>query len=423
VISPAVTSLLILLVCIILFVTEKFTMATTTVLGCVLMVLFGAANFNTVFSQFSSSSVVLLISMFVMGRALFDTGVTPILGRKLLSAARGSERRLLLLSVLLTSVITAFLSNVATLAMFITLFISFSKGDQDLDVRNFILPLGMASVVGSVMTLIGSAPQLSTQGYLLEAGFEGFKFFEYSLVGVPVTAVLVLYVTFIGYPLGKKIWGGRPREKMPDEVGSVAAKSRPRMVVMLTIFVTTILLLFWEPFPLPVIAASGALVSIMTGCISPKSAIQSVNWESAIKLGGCLGLLRAVDVLGGNDLMGEFFLKLLGSEFSPYLLLIAVIVVTQLISEFMANSVAILIVLPVAVSACIARGFNVRAYAMAITLAASTACCSPLANTSLTMTSVYGYRFFDYLKYNLLWNILAVLVIFLLVPVFFPLVR
>ena len=90
---------------------DTFTMATTAVLGCVLMVIFNVSTFSNVFGQFSSSSVILLVSMMVVGQALFDTGLAKILGRLLLKAAHGSERRLIAISSLACALISAFLSS------------------------------------------------------------------------------------------------------------------------------------------------------------------------------------------------------------------------------------------------------------------------------------------------------------------------
>lgn len=421
-ISPAVMSLIILLLCIILFVTEAFSMATTAVLGCVLMVLFKVSDFNTVFGTFSSSTIVLLVSIMIIGQTMFNNGVTQYIGQKLFRLSRGNERRLLFLSTIFASFISAFMSNVATVTLFMGLFSSFAKDNKKINVRNLMLPIGMASVVGGVNTLIGSAPQLTAQNYLISSNLQGFKFFDFSYVGIFLIILLVIYVTFIGYPIGIKVWGDLPENDEKDEAITHINYDKKRMIASVFIFTATIILLFWEPIPMAVIAASGALLTIMTNLITPKDAVQSIKWSSVLKVAGSLGILQAVNASGGNKLIGQFFLNLIGKNISPYLLLLLIIIITQFLSEFMADSPTILIVLPVTVSICMEYGFSVHAFAMAIILSSATACCSPLSNTPLMLVSTYGYRFSDFIKYNILWDILSALLIFLLIPVFFPLV-
>jgi len=419
--DPAWRGLIILLFCIILFVTEKFTMATTAILGCVLMVLFGVAKFSSVFGQFSSSSIILLVSMMIMGQALYDTGATDVIIKNLLKASKGNERCLLVLCTLSVSLISAFLSNVATLMIFLTLFLNSDDIDSSIDRRNFILPLGMASVVGGTATLIGSAPQLATQNYLEVAGYRSFGFFDFSYVGLALITLLTLYVGFIGYPLGKKIWKKVPKVNQVKKVEETT-KPQSKKILMLIIFFMTVVFMVLQPFPMAVIAVCGALVSIISGCISAQKAIHSVYWSSVLKLAGCLGILNAINESGGNEKIGQLFLSLIGENITPHLLLILVIILTQLLSEFMTNSAALLIVLPSALSVCMQCNFQVYGFAMAITMASCTALCCPLSNTPLTIVSTYGYRFSDFLKYNICWDVLADIVIFLVTPIFFPLV-
>lgn len=419
-ISPAALSLIVLLLCIILFITETFSMATTAVLGCVLMVLFNVADFNTVFGAFSSSTIILLVSIMIMGQAMFKNGVTQFIGRKLLKLSGGNERRLLFISTLLASLISAFMSNVATVTLFMGLFSNFSKENKKVNVRNLMLPIGMASVVGGATTLIGSAPQLTAQNYLISSDLQGFKFFDFSYVGIFLVILLVIYVMFIGYPIGMKIWSGLPESNTEEGFISINADKK-RMTATVLIFVATVILMFWEPVPMAIIASSGALLTIMTKLITPKEAIQGIKWSSVLKVAGSIGILQAVNAAGGNKIMGQFFLNLIGRNISPYLFLLLIIFITQILSEFMADSPTILIVLPVTVSICLEYGFSVYPFAMAVILSSASACCSPLSNTPLMLVSTYGYRFSDFIKYNILWDILAALLIFLLTPVFFPL--
>ena len=76
-----VISLIIFLFCIVLFIWEKLPMATTAILGCVLMVVFGVCDFKTAFGQFSSPTVILTAGVMVIGLSLSETGLAAAVGR------------------------------------------------------------------------------------------------------------------------------------------------------------------------------------------------------------------------------------------------------------------------------------------------------------------------------------------------------
>ena len=104
------------------------------------------------------------------------------------------------------------------------------------------------------------------------------------------------------------------------------------------------------------------------------------------------------------------------------LLLAALVLLTLFISQFITNSTAIIITLPIALSLCEYYGFNPMSFCVGITFAASFACCTPLAAAQITMTQVAGYEFSDYLKYCWPLTLVSYLGILVFVPMFFPLV-
>lgn len=137
-ISDGAMSLIIFGFCIVLFVSEKLPMATTAILGSALMVVFGVASFADVFGQFASSSVILVISVMVVGQAMFDTGLARLIGSGILRLTGNSEKRILLIATTVCSLISAFMSNVATLAMFISVLYNLNTQRQRVDLRNLL---------------------------------------------------------------------------------------------------------------------------------------------------------------------------------------------------------------------------------------------------------------------------------------------
>lgn len=93
----------------------------------------------------------------------------------------------------------------------------------------------------------------------------------------------------------------------------------------------------------------------------------------------------------------------------------------MIISNFVTNSAAIIIVLPIALSACTAMGYNPLPFCIGITFGASFACSTPLAAAQIAMTLVAGYKFSDYLKYTLPLALILLIGTLVFVPLFYPL--
>ena len=109
--DSAVTSLIIFGFCIFLFVWDKLPMATTAILGCVAMVIFGVCDFKTAFGQFASSTVILTIGVMVIGAAISETGLAAAIGEWIVRVSNGSERKLIVGTYLVSAIMSAFLTN------------------------------------------------------------------------------------------------------------------------------------------------------------------------------------------------------------------------------------------------------------------------------------------------------------------------
>ena len=105
----------------VLFVWNRIPIAVTALIGLIAMVLTGTVSFNDGFKNFGSSTITLICAMMVVGKATFQTGLAQWAGEKVISSARGNERLVVLLATAMTAVASAFLSNIATLAIMISI--------------------------------------------------------------------------------------------------------------------------------------------------------------------------------------------------------------------------------------------------------------------------------------------------------------
>lgn len=140
---------------------------------------------------FSNSVVIMMAGLFVVGGAIFRTGLARMIGTRLLVLAGRSEWRLYLLVMLCTAAIGGFVSNTGTVAIMLPIVVSMSAA-AGANPGRLLMPLAFASSMGGMMTLIGTPPNLVIDEALVEAGFDGLSFFSFLPVGLVSVTVGIL---------------------------------------------------------------------------------------------------------------------------------------------------------------------------------------------------------------------------------------
>ena len=156
------------------------------------------------FSGFSNSVVIMMVGLFVVGGAIFQTGLAKMISSRILKLAGKSELRLFLLVMLVTSGIGAFVSNTGTVALMLPIVVSLAAS-ANMNASRLLMPLAFASSMGGMMTLIGTPPNLVIQDALVSAGYPELSFFSF----LPVGLVCVTVGTLVLMPLSKWILAKR----------------------------------------------------------------------------------------------------------------------------------------------------------------------------------------------------------------------
>ena len=423
---PDVVGLVIMAFCIVLFVTHKLPMAVTGCLGCLLMVLLGVCDFETAFSGFSDSIVLLMAGSMIVGISMTETGLSHLIGRTVVRWAGNNERVFLLVTCAVAGLLAMFLANTAVLAMFIPLIDGICRVSPAMKQRNLTFPVGCAVMFGGACTLIGCTPQLTANALL--SRMSGIQMGMWSLTGPAIClfALFLLYAFFIGYGRGKKIWGGRPQAHMvADEdawtPGTKELYNKRKLITMVIVMVLMLISFIFELFSAPITVICAAIICVISGCCSVKTVVEELHWENIVFLATCLGVANAITQAGSGELIGKGLSFLLGDLHAPFPIFAILVLFTLLLSQFITNSSAIMVVLPSALSLCTAYGFSPMPFCIGITLAASLACCTPLAASQIAMTQVAGYDFGDYFRYAFPLTVLAFGGILLVVPLFYPL--
>ena len=167
---------------------------------------------------FSNSAVVMMIGLFIVGGAVFQTGLAKIISGRLLKLAGTNEKKLFFLVMLVTSVVAAFVSNTGTVALLLPIILAMAKS-AGTSPSKLMMPLAFASSMGGMLTLIGTPPNLIVDGYLRDNGKPGFGFFDFTLLGLICLAVGLLLL----YPLCKLFLDKKNENEEEGEDSSLAS--------------------------------------------------------------------------------------------------------------------------------------------------------------------------------------------------------
>ncbi|WP_100012236.1 SLC13 family permease [Lentibacillus sediminis] len=111
-----------------------------------------------------------------------------------------SPRNALLKILVPVSSLSAFLNNTPIVATF-TPFVRKWCEDHKVPPSKFLIPLSYATIIGGMMTLVGTSTNLIVHGMMIKDGYHGFSFFQLAIVGIPVTIIGLIYLTTIGYKI------------------------------------------------------------------------------------------------------------------------------------------------------------------------------------------------------------------------------
>lgn len=204
-----ITTLIILALSMIFFIHGKIRADIVALCALVLLMVFDILTPDEALSGFSNSVVIMMIGLFVVGGAIFKTGLAKMISSKLLQLAGTSELKLLVLIMVVTASIGAFVSNTGTVALMLPIVVSMATG-AGINPSRLLMPLAFASSLG-IATLISTPPNLVVDGALRDAGYQGLSFFSFTPIGIVCLLVGILMMI----PLSK--WFLNKKESKPNK--------------------------------------------------------------------------------------------------------------------------------------------------------------------------------------------------------------
>ncbi len=422
--SPAVITLIVLGIVALLFVTELVPLAITAMGGAIVLGIIGIIPMKEVFSGLSNSTVVLFAGMFIIGASMFHTGLAQKLGESVVRVVGKSENGLMAGTMVIAALISSVSSNTGTTAALMPVIIGICSVAK-IPASRQLMPLAFGAGLGGIITLVGTPPNIIAAGSLKAAGLEPFGFFEFAWIGIPLTIAGIAYMMFIGKYLLPKT-----ELSMDIEIDEEAAqeakagttdKSKMWITAATLIGVVIAMALDIPQFPLEVAAITGAIILVLTKCLSEKQAYTGIDWVTIFLFAGMMPIAMAMDKSGAGKLIADQVVSLLGGSPSPILVTAVLFALSCGLTQFMSNTAATALLAPIGISIAQSLGASPQAVLMAIAVAASCAFATPVGTPPNTLVLGPGnYKFMDYVKAGTGLVFVCFIVSIIIIPIVWP---
>ena len=187
----------ILLVSLILFITEVIRMDLVAMLVLGALAVTGLVDSNEAFAGFSNAAVITVWAMFILSEGLTRTGIADIIGVQVMRIAGGKEIPLIVVIMLTAAILSAFMNNIGVAALMLPVVVDVARRTK-IPASRLLMPLAYATLLGGLMTLIGTPPNLLISEAMVQNGYEPFGLFEFTPLGGTVMVIGVLFVAFFG---------------------------------------------------------------------------------------------------------------------------------------------------------------------------------------------------------------------------------
>ena len=415
--SQTTITLLFLAFAIIMFILEKIPLALTATIVAIGLNLTGVLGSSDTFAGYVNSNVILCVGMFVVGQALFETGMANKIGGIVTRFAK-SERILIVAIMVIVGVMSGFLSNTGTAAVLIPVVCGIAD-ESGYSRGKLLMPLVFAAALGGNLSIIGAPGNLMGIEAMQNLGMET-GFFEYIAVGGPMLVLGIVYFAIIGY----KFLPDTKGEGQADAQKDYSDVPQWKQITSLVVLIVVIIAMIFEDqigIALQVTACVGAIFLVLTGVISEKAALQSIDLKVVLLFGGSLALAKALETTGAGTLIADTIVGALGANPNPIILLLVIFVVGCALTNFMSNTATTALMVPIAVSLAQSLGADPRSMIIATVISCSCAYATPIGMPANTMVvGLGGYKFNDYVKAGLPLILVSFVICMVLLPILYP---
>jgi di/tricarboxylate transporter len=435
-----------------LMVHGKMRADVVALLGAAVLLGLGVVRPVEVQGAFASPAIMALAGLFVIAYAIELSG---LLGLVIRQATRLSQRigpPGIWIVIALCGSVGGFLNNtpVVVLAAPVIRDVARSLG---LSPKRFLMPLSHVTVMGGLLTLIGTSTNLLVNDMARNAGQPVFGMFEITPVGLVIALVGGVWLYFVGSrqlarastaeeTLAEDAAGrdGRPLGLPPlgearnltdgsgdahlGDVGLFSAADRPfrlrPALISLSVFVLVIVVAALGVAPIAAAAFAGAVALILLGTVTPDEAYAGLRPQILLLIAGMVVIGVAMEVSGLAAAGARSLIHVI-QPLGPMGALAVLYGVTLFATELLSNATVAVLVTPVAVAVAESLGVDARPFLVAVMMAASAAFATPFGyQTNVLVFNMAGYRYMDFVKVGAPLNLVTWAAAMVAIPLFFP---
>ena len=208
---------LILGVTIALFISDRLRLDLVALLSLLSLLVTGILTPAEGLAGFSDTAVITIAALFVVGSAMLHTGLAERFGRAIGRLAGTGRARLTAVLMLGTAMISAFVSTTGTVALMLPVAAALARNAR-LSPSVLLMPMSVAALLGGILTLIATPPNIIVAQQLAAAGFEPFHFFSFTPIGITMLAIGLAVLV----PLAGRLLPARAPVDAPAGAGGVA---------------------------------------------------------------------------------------------------------------------------------------------------------------------------------------------------------
>ena len=435
--------------------------------GAAALLLFGVVRPVEVQSAFASPAVIALAGLFVIAYAIELSGLLGLMIRKATGLCRRFGATGIWVVIGLCGSVGGFLNNTPVVVLAAPVVRDMARSLK-LSPKRFLMPLSHVTVMGGLLTLIGTSTNLLVNDMARNAGQPVFSLFEITPVGLVIALVGGLWLYFVGSrQLGRAACAEEEAEaererleaeaqaaktsrrwRLPFSLPSLAqlgesrsqrdgtgdahlgdvdlyaSADRPlqwrRALIALAVFVLVVAAAGLGIAPIAAAAFAGAVALILLGVLTPEEAYSGLKPDILLLIAGMVVVGTAIEVTGlaaqGAGLLIEVI-----RPFGPLGALIVLYGVTLFATELLSNATVAVLVTPIAVALAESLGVDPRPFLVAVMMAASAAFATPFGyQTNVLVYQMAGYSYMDFVRVGTPLNLITWAAAMVAIPIFFP---
>lgn len=358
------------------------------------LALTGIVNAGKAFADFSNTTCMFFMAIFVLGRAIMKTGLADFIGSTVINLIGKTENRLTISVAAVASGMSAFLNDTGTTGCLMPIVAAMAQKAK-VNLSRVYMTLAFFASMGGTITLVGTTPHIVASGLLEKAGYAGYGFFEFTKVGLPITIVGGLYMYFIGSRMLPDI------KSDFDKVPQTAERNVRGMIITFAVFALLVISLATKLMPFHLAAILGSIIVIVTKCITVEDALDSFSMPTLFLVAGIFPLSSAMSSTGVAKMFVDFTSSF-ANGVHPLVAILIISGITTLMTQFMMGTSLSAIMLPLGILYAQSLGLDPRGVVMAIAVASSLAFCTPFGTgPNLLVWKPGNYEISDYFKAGL----------------------